>query len=133
MPDASPPAAAPSAAARWTPPILWVALILVGTSWPKLKLGPDELALDKLAHFTAYAVLAALALRATLTPRRVATAAAVLAGIACIGAVDEWHQTFIPGRSMSAADWIADVSGALVGIAVVRLVPFLTPRRPLPS
>ncbi len=133
MPDASPPAAAPSAAARWTPPILWVAIILVGTSWPKLKLGPDDLALDKVAHFTAYAILAALTLRATLTPRRWATCAAVLVGIACLGAVDEWHQSFIPGRSMSAADWVADVSGGLLGIALVRFVPFLTPRRLLPS
>ena len=129
MPDASPPAAVPGAAARWTPPLLWVALILVGTSWPNLKLGPDELALDKLSHFGAYAVLAALALRATLTPRRWSTALAVLAGVAVLGVVDEWHQSFIPGRSMSALDWAADLSGAAVGLLVARLLPFTSPRR----
>lgn len=133
MPDASPPAAVPGAAARWTPPILWVAIILVGTSWPSLKLGPDDLALDKVAHFSAYAILAALALRATLTPRRLVTAVSVVFGVAVLGAVDEWHQSFIPGRSMSFPDWVADTAGATVGVLAVRLLPFLTPRRrPLP-
>jgi VanZ family protein len=49
-------------------------------------------------------------------------------GIAAVGALDEWHQDFIPRRSMSFADWIADSSGALVGILLVRFVPFLRPR-----
>lgn len=133
MPDASPPAAVPGAAARWTPPVLWVAIILVGTSWPSLKLGPDDLALDKIAHFSAYAVLAALCVRATRSPRRLATAASVVLGVSLLGAVDEWHQSFIPGRSMSLADWMADTAGACVGVLAVRWIPFLTPnRRPLP-
>lgn len=123
----------PGAAARWTPPVLWVAIILVGTSWPSLKFGPDDLALDKIAHFSAYAVLAALSLRATLSPRRFATAASVVLGVSLLGAVDEWHQSFIPGRSMSLADWLADTAGACVGILAVRWIAFLTPyRRPLP-
>ena len=133
MPDASPPAAAPAAAARWTPPILWVAIILVGTSWPRLKLGPDGFALDKIAHFTAYAVLAALMLRATLSPQRLRTAVTVFAAVAVLAAVDEWHQSFIPGRSMSGADWLSDSAGAIVGLLLVRFLPFLTPRRPLTS
>lgn len=123
----------PGAAARWTPPVLWVALILVGTSWPGLKLGPDELALDKVAHFSSYAILAALALRATSRPRDWLTAVAVVAAVSALGAVDEWHQGFIPSRSVSLADWAADTAGACVGILAVRLLPFLTPRRrPLP-
>lgn len=131
MPDASSSAAAPSAAARWTPPIVWVAVILVGTSWPRISLGSPDLALDKVAHFTAYAILAALSLRATLTPRHLATMVAVVLSVTLLGAVDEWHQSFIPGRSMSFLDWCADSLGALVGVLVVRFTPFLTPRRSL--
>lgn len=109
-----------------------MALVLVGTSWPSIKLGPDGLPLDKLAHFTAYGVLAALSLRATLTPRRLATVLVVLVCVSVLGAVDEWHQRFIPGRSMSFADWIADTAGATLGVLAVRWIPFLTShRRPL--
>jgi VanZ family protein len=133
MPSASPPAATPSAAARWTPPVLWLALILVGTSWPSISVGPDDLGLDKVAHFKAYTVLAALCLRSTRRPREWSTVFAVIASVALLGAVDEWHQSFIPGRSMSLFDWCADALGATVGAMSVRLIPFLTPRRSLPT
>jgi uncharacterized protein YfiM (DUF2279 family) len=129
MPDASPPAAVPGAVARWTPPAVWLAIVLVGTSWPRLVLGPDGVGLDKIAHFSAYAILAALALRATLTPRRLVTAVGVVVLVSVLGGIDEWHQSFIPGRSMSGADWMADTAGAIVGTLAVRLIPFLTPRR----
>lgn len=134
MPSESIPAATPgnSVAARWAPPVVWVAVILVGTSWPGVSLGPDGLPLDKVAHFTAYAVLAALMLRATSTPRSWVSFALVLAAVAAFGAVDEWHQSFIPRRSMSFADWVADVSGALVGLMAVRYIPVLSSRRLLP-
>lgn len=122
MPSDSSPAATPSVAARWTPPAVWVVLILIATSWPGISVGPDRLALDKVFHFTAYAVLAALLLRASSRPRLV-TALAVWGVVVAFGAVDEWHQSFIPSRSMSFADWIADSSGALVGIIVARLIP----------
>ncbi|MBI3568990.1 MAG: VanZ family protein [Gemmatimonadetes bacterium] len=39
----------------------------------------------------------------------------VVAAISCFGALDEWHQQFIPGRSMELGDWIADTTGALLG------------------
>ncbi len=130
MPDASIPAARAAAAVRWTPPILWLAIILVGTSWPSINLGSPDLALDKVAHFTAYSILAALSLRSTLTPRSVGTVVAVVLGVALLGAVDEWHQSFIVGRSMSFLDWCADSLGAVIGALTVRFIPFLTPRRP---
>lgn len=129
MPSDSTPAAPASAAARWTPPAVWVAVILIGTSWPGVSLGPDELSLDKLAHFVAYAVLAALMLRATRSPRSWRTAALVVCAVSAFGLVDEIHQAFIPRRSMSAADWVADTLGAILGALLVRYVPFLTPRR----
>ncbi len=38
---------------------------------------------------------------------------------AVIGALDEWHQTFTPGRSGNDPfDWLADVLGALTGIII---------------
>ncbi len=134
MPSESTPAARPSgsAAARWTPPALWVALILVGTSWPGISVGPDDMGFDKVAHLTAYGILSGLVLRATRTPFRWSTLAWVVIGISLFGAVDEWHQSFIPRRSMSLLDWVADTSGALLGALAVRFIPLLAPRRAIP-
>lgn len=128
MPSESMPAATPSAAARWTPPLLWVSLILVGTSWPGISVGPEDLGFDKIFHFTAYGVLSGLVLRATRTPFSWKTFALVVIGISTFGAVDEWHQSFIPHRSMSFFDWVADTSGGLVGALLVHFVPFLRSR-----
>lgn len=115
--------------ARWTPPALWLALILIGTSWPGVSVGPDDMGLDKVAHFTAYAVLSALVLRATRTPFAWSTALRVIVAISVLGALDEWHQAFIPRRSTSLLDWVADTLGAIVGVLAVRYVPFLRPKR----
>lgn len=98
---------------RWTAPALWAVVILIGTSWPSISVGPDVSGLDKLVHFGMYAVLTVLVL-----------------GVLLLGAVDEWHQAFIPGRSTSLADWFADSLGAVAGALAVRLLPFLAPARP---
>jgi VanZ family protein len=89
--------------------------------------------LDKAFHFTAYAVLGGLVLRSTRTPFSWRTFTLVVLGIALFGAVDEWHQSFIPRRSMSFVDWVADTAGALIGALAVRLIPILAPRRGIPA
>jgi VanZ family protein len=32
------------------------------------------------------------------------------------GALDEWHQSFVPGRELSAGDWVADSTGVMLGL-----------------
>jgi VanZ family protein len=44
-------------------------------------------------------------------------------GIALFGALDEWHQQFIPGRSMDLFDWLADFSGATIGTLTAAVAP----------
>ncbi len=77
------------------------------------QLGP----LDKVAHFSMYAVLAGLV---TVAVRgrgaMVRSLILVAASIAVFGAVDEWHQKFIPGRSTEFADWVADSLGGITGV-----------------
>ena len=50
--------------------------------------------------------------------------AAILAmSIAIVyGALDELHQSFVPGRSVSLSDWIADSVGALLAVSVLVLI-----------
>lgn len=81
--------------------------------------------LDKIAHFTAYGVLAVLWLRAlhggslALRPR---LALVALAFTIAYGASDELHQRLVGGRDASIYDFIADALGALVGVGVVGVV-----------
>jgi len=42
------------------------------------------------------------------------------------GIFDEVHQMYVPGRSAELKDWIADVAGVLLAIAIVVLVAFFT-------
>lgn len=77
---------------------------------------------DKLLHFGAYAVLAALLVGALARTRlgplaRAAIVAALLAS--GYGASDEWHQAHVPGREASAWDWLADTLGAAAGATVM--------------
>jgi VanZ family protein len=78
---------------------------------------------DSLGHFAGYAILGALVVRAIAGARwsGVTTRAAGLAWIvsAAYGITDEYHQSFVAGRSPSAADWVADAAGAAAAIATV--------------
>jgi VanZ family protein len=38
------------------------------------------------------------------------------------GALDEWHQSFVPGRTPSVTDWVADMVGVTLGYALALLV-----------
>ena len=33
-----------------------------------------------------------------------------------VGALDEWHQFYVPGRNSSAWDWMTDVLGSIVAV-----------------
>ena len=107
----------PASRSRWTSSALWAAVLLVSSSWPNPGV-PQFGHGDKVVHALLFGVLAWLVGRAwsSLGPSRVALS---FAGIAAFAALDEWHQAFIPGRSASVADWIADVGGAAVGLLAV--------------
>lgn len=74
------------------------------------------------AHFTEYAVLAALlwlALRSTPALVQHATLAAFV--VAVLYAVsDEFHQSFVPGRYPDVRDVLVDAAGALVAVLLLR-------------
>ena len=103
---------------RWVPAALWAAGLLAATSWPNPDV-PDVGSGDKVVHAALYAVLTLLVARAEPRHvRRLASAAAIIAAGSAFGALDEWHQQFIPGRSRSTDDWVADTIGAALGAAV---------------
>jgi hypothetical protein len=75
---------------------------------------------DKLAHAAVFAVLAcAIGYASGLRGWRmllVAFGAAV-----AVGALDEWHQMYLPGRSAGLDDLAADAVGAAVGAWIAAL------------
>ncbi len=111
----------------------WVTLTLVLTSIPNPDFGPTFPGADKVAHFGFYGVTGFLVV---LWRRESGSGvlAAVLYAIlfsSLLGAADEFHQQWIPGRSMEFLDWTADstggIAGGLTASAVVACIPsFLT-------
>lgn len=81
----------------------------------------------KLAHFSEYALLAAtVALPLYVYGMRglplVLVAGAICVGFAC---TDEYHQSFVAGRTPSKKDVAIDSAGAFCGIIFTRIVGFI--------
>lgn len=113
----------------WVPPILYMVLIFAISSMeqPPLPMPKFEwLTIDKLYHFIEYAILGGLLTRAfvkakpAVVPSQLVWSTAALLSI-LYGASDEWHQTFVPGRFATLADWVADVLGSIAGVFGVYL------------
>ena len=126
-----PPVALRERPSRFWPALLWAALILVGTSWPNITVGPDIGGLDKVVHFGMYGGFAYLLLRASRYRASWGRVTIVLACVAVFGLIDEVHQAYIPGRSASIADWFADILGGATGAVASRFRAHPSP--PLPS
>jgi VanZ family protein len=109
--------------AAWLPVAAYMALIFYVSSLPH----PDENLPkflfeklgDKVLHVIEYAVLAALSYRAFLRAAGsyAARYAVVFAAAAAslYGATDEVHQAFVPFRTATSLDWVADTAGAIAG------------------
>lgn len=72
---------------------------------------------DKLAHFFAFSIITALLFFGTGGRMPLLVIAIVVA----IGALDEWHQAGLSGRSANIYDFLTDVGAA---IAIVGLLQF---------
>jgi len=113
---------------RRVPALCIAALIFYLSSRPTLPVPlPPILGADKLAHLAAYAVLSFLAcfwIRAESWKRRpVLFFVSVVLIVSLYGALDEFHQSFVPGRMPSVWDWLADTLGAGLGVLVYRGIP----------
>ena len=113
----------------WAPPVLYMVLIFVISSLkqPPLPMPKFEwLTIDKIYHLIEYGILGGLLAIALVNapPKRLpANWIWITAALISIlyGASDEWHQTFVPGRFATLADWVADVVGTIVGVLGVYL------------
>lgn len=71
---------------------------------------------DKLAHFAVFSAVSGL-LWIALGGRLALPIVGLMAGI---GALDEWHQASLPGRSADYTDWLTDVAAASLTVLVLQ-------------
>jgi VanZ family protein len=109
--------------------VLWVGFTFLLTSIPDPTFKIPLPLADKIAHFGFYGVMGFLCAMWRRESGGTARGAALyaLAFVAIVGAVDEVHQHWIPGRSMDVFDWIADASGGGIGGLVSAFLPLVLP------
>lgn len=143
----------------WLPVLLWMGVIFAVSTdlgseqhtsrfigpllrWLRPDITPEavrqvQFLVRKAGHFTEYAILALLTLRAagrslrgTGLPHpewRAAGLALLLA--TTYAATDEWHQSFVSSRTGSPVDVLIDASGAATALALALLGRKWRPRR----
>ncbi len=107
--------------------VYWI-ILFAATSIPSDHV-PSLGVSDKFKHFGAYAVLASLVYAALFIQNRYKIfkqkpALFTIIITALYGALDEIHQSFIPGRSCELMDWVADVIGILLAVIIIKYFIF---------
>lgn len=107
--------------------VYWL-IIFAATTLPAKDLPKTGIS-DKIEHLLAYMVLAVL-LNITLmfqnkyyVIKKKAWLYTLIFSLTYAG-LDEIHQLFIPGRKCDIVDWLADSTGVLLGLGLVRLLIF---------
>jgi VanZ family protein len=81
---------------------------------------------DKVMHLGAYFILTFFVLRTfchlRLSPPRLLLYSLIFSSL--YGASDEWHQSFVVGRSSDVADWLADTLGAVLFLCSFQWLKF---------
>ena len=105
---------------RWAPVVGWMALIFflsAQSQFPTPQQRWLDLLLEKAGHAFEYAILAALLTRALASGRnargRAFLAAVVFSWLYALS--DEFHQSFVPGRTAGWSDVLFDWIGAMGG------------------
>ena len=114
------------AASYWLPPLCLCILIFMISARPAPEAMPGFRFADKLLHAIVYCSLSILLLRAFLLGglsirlRLAALAAFCVASL--YGVSDEIHQYFIPSRTASVGDALADILGAAMGTIAMWII-----------
>jgi VanZ family protein len=109
-------------AVRWGLLLGWAALIFLLSAQGHLELSADptlDWILRKSAHLVVYAILAALTVLAlsSVAVRRATLAALIIVALYALS--DEFHQSFVAGRSPQATDVLIDIIGATIGLLLL--------------
>jgi VanZ family protein len=107
----------------WGPVAAWLVLMITATSIPNLRTPPELPNADLVFHLVVYLVLAVLAARAVFMMgyRNKGLWAVLLVLGLGLAAIDEYHETLIPGRTASFLDFSMNVIGFTAGTGLSKL------------
>ena len=107
---------------QWGPVVAQMAAIFTLSSFPTLPSLPGGLT-SHTGHFIGYGLLAALAVRGFARAQwqgvTSSTAWRSFLFSSLYGATDEYHQSFVSGRTATVDDWVADTAGAIFAALVI--------------
>ena len=108
---------------QWLPALLWAAVIFYFSSQahaPHVSGKPGvQHVVQKFGHAIEYGILAILIFRPLRRTHRLPLRLALFLAVLLSGAYaasDEWHQSFVPGRSALFSDFAIDTTGATVAM-----------------
>lgn len=99
--------------------VLYCALIFWLSDQPVLSLKISLPHIDKVIHAGAYTIMGILAWRA-FRPFNPQPALWVIVFCSLYGLSDEWHQSFVIGRTADFFDWLADTLGGLIAVWLMK-------------
>jgi len=101
-------------------PTLGYCIVIFGLSSSKTVPIPSFFGVDKIIHGIEYAVLGLLLARSIISSKPEFSKETLMLLIVTLGTLygilDEFHQSFVPGRSSSHWDVLADGFGSLIGV-----------------
>lgn len=113
----------------WMFPILWMGFIYYLSSFNKIQVsqvGWEDLITRKIAHMSEYCMLYILFFRALKNTSKLTFVELVVSALLLTflyAASDEFHQTFVPGRTGKVVDVFIDAIGGSFGIFVLKYTP----------
>lgn len=107
-------------------PFLIMGLVFFASGRSRLATPDVPFSVDKIGHFLVFGMLAVSWLRHPLCAGRGWVGGFVAVVLTSgYGALDEWRQSFTPGREVEVWDWVADTLGAVVATGLLLSVPRL--------
>ena len=110
----------------WFPAIVYSGIIFIASSVPNVRTPLAEFGFDKMLHILEYVPFGFLVNRALSGTWSIQSGRAVGFWVILLtflyAASDEFHQSFVPGRSLSSLDLTADTIGGAVGGCLYALV-----------
>lgn len=104
----------------WGPAAFWVAVLFFLSEWESP--GIELIAVhDSVVHFLLYMVLGLTLAWARLRGVRHHHGAFLALGIT-LGVLDEFHQSFVPGRTPAFSDVFSDAAGVIIGYALFVMI-----------
>ncbi|MCR4822333.1 MAG: VanZ family protein [Treponema sp.] len=106
---------------KWIPALFIACSSFYLSSQERIEMMPEFWNADKLVHFICYGGFSFwVAFACNIKNFKMTLIPTIIVSV--WGISDEIHQSFVPGRSVSVLDWLADTCGAFLGAVIYLLI-----------